>query len=190
MVSPIIDIDNNFSVNYPYLEFDDYRSLAAKLNKSITDILDDIIFILDITRFDYHGAINSPYCYTYVKYCENYYWYLLKVDNQLLYNHYVNKLIKTHKDNVEFYNTKDKEAKEERKANKNTKKHKVRNQYYRDIKRNLFTGEEEYEYYNPKTGDSFYSDNPNLLDELNAKPKRSKKDKDSGVPLSAMTFKF
>ena len=57
--------------------------------------------------------------------------------------------------------------------------------------KDIFTGKETYIYENLRTLEKINSNNPNLLEELDApKKKKVKKKKEVGVPISSMTFSF
>ena len=58
----------------------------------------------------------------------------------------------------------------------------------------MFTNKKVYIYENARTKEKIESNNPDLLDELNAPKKKERKKsikiKEVGVPISAMTFSF
>ena len=66
---------------------------------------------------------------------------------------------------------------------------KIPNKFIKYTSRDLFTQEDTYIYENPKTGEKIFSDNPNLLDELNNKSKK-KKDKSNVVSINNLFFDF
>ena len=117
-------------------------------------------------------------------------YYLNKLDNNLLYNDYITKIIENHKNNIiieaERYNKpciKDAKSKSKSKPNR----------FIRTQTKDLFTGEVVYVYENLKTGETIKSSDGTLLDELNKKAKtktKAAKVKSTAVPMSAMTFKF
>lgn len=95
---------------------------------------------------------------------------MFRITNFITYNQYLDKLIAQDKANKDFESNYTLPVKKEAQK-KNTR---VSNKYIRTITYDMFTNEEQYLYENFKTGDSFISKNPNLLDELN-KPKTKDK---------------
>lgn len=115
------------------------------------------------------------------------YYYINKLENNLIYNEFITKIIETHKNNIIIeaarYNT---IKKPEIKKSKSKAKP---NKFVRQVTKDIFTGQIIYVYTNLKTGETIKSTDGNKLDELNAK-KKVKREKSAGVPMSAMTFKF
>ena len=115
------------------------------------------------------------------------YYYINKLENNLIYNEFITKIIETHKNNIIIeaarYNT---IKKPETKKSKSKSKP---NKFVRQVTKDMFTGQIIYVYTNLKTGETIKSTDGNKLDELNAK-KKVKREKSAGVPMSAMTFKF
>lgn len=115
------------------------------------------------------------------------YYYINKLENNLIYNEFITKIIETHKNNIIIeaarYNT-------IKKPETKKSKSKARpNKFVRQVTKDMFTGQIIYVYTNLKTGETIKSTDGNKLDELNAK-KKVKREKSAGVPMSAMTFKF
>lgn len=195
IVSPIVVNQLQLQINYPNIDFLEWKYY----NNGLKDIYAELNYILksiDLKRLynDKRLKKNNDYKlngYFYNKSLEQYYWYLLHIDNVFIYNKYLDKLIKLHKQNIEYTNIIENEVNTKLNTTKKTvnKKAKPKNQYYKETKVDMFTGNERYTYYNPVTKDEFESDNPDLLDELNSKPKKSKT-KNEGVPLSHMTYSF
>lgn len=200
-VSPIVVNDIQLTIEYPNIDYLDWKYY----NNGLKDIyleLKTILRCINIkhlytTRKNYKGAVMDINSYTYHNYMKSYYWYLLHIDNPIEYNIWFDKLINLHKNNIEFcerlefLNT---IAVGKTKTGKVRKgKIKPKNKWYRETKVDMFTNKEVYTYYNPVTGDSFISDNPDELDRLNEKhDNRGKKRKvvEQGVPLEHMTFNF
>jgi hypothetical protein len=117
-------------------------------------------------------------------------YYLNKLENNLLHNDYISRIIENHQNNIiietERYERpvlKDKKGKSKAKPNR----------FIRTQTKDLFTGEIVYIYENLKTGERIKSSDGNMLDELNKKAKtktKTAKVKSTAVPMSAMTFKF
>lgn len=115
------------------------------------------------------------------------YYYINKLENILIQNDYITKIIDFHKNNIiieatRYNNLKKPEIKKSKSKGKP-------NKFVRQVTKDIFTGETVYVYTNLKTGETIKSTDGNKLDELNAK-KKAKKEKTSYVPMSAMTFKF
>lgn len=180
-------------IQYPYIDYRRWLERNVQTQEDIISKLNDLLSNMDCTR-DY--STGRPMMTTYANYSmflEDYFYYLLKLDNQLIYNAYIERLLNNHVRNKTFeyeHPYLDKYSKP--KETKAKRKPKIENKYVRRETKDLFTGEIIYFYENPKTGDSIESKDPNLLEELNA-PKRKKKEiktKTTAVPLSAMTFSF
>lgn len=190
----------NLSIYYPTVDYLDWKYLINNIN-DIEKELESLLAKLDIKlkscnpKFAKTKIITID-SFVYQNYINNYYWYLLHIDNPFKYNYYFNKLITLHEQNVKLHErTLELEAiiQKEKKTRSSAKSYKPTNKWFREDKVDLFTGKTTYYYYNPKTNESFTSDDPNKLEELNAKKvkvKKIKEPKDSKVPLSAMTFNF
>lgn len=191
--NPISTSDNVLNINYPDIDYMKFkRTYDYNTDDDICKILDNFIKDLNCTIEYSCGRPMMTTNFNYKVYMSNYYRYLLKLTNQLLYNKYIDKLIQRHIDNIIFEyehpyipTTKNKIK---------SKKKKLPNVYVRRITHDIFTNKEVYNYYNPCTKDEINSFNPDLLIELNAPKKKeckkSIKVKSVGVPISAMTFSF
>lgn len=183
---------NPISNNEDYLVFEEsvidycnWRNIKdIKTDNDICEILNLLLIYLDCSRMLSGMPINRTTNIRYKDELGEYWYYLLKFNNQLLYNEYFNKLINLHTKNIIVENSRVKEVKP--KVTK-TKKAKVENKYFRYTTKDMFTNEEVFVYRNPKTGDEFTSTNPDLLKELN-KPKE--KVRKRAVDVSFMTFSF
>ena len=107
---------------------------------------------------------------------------LTRINDPVKYNHMADLLEKRHKDNLEFEENNpeivEEIPKSKKAANKQKEKKKTpKNIWVKDESKDLFEDKPKYVYSNLKTGECIISDNPNLLDELNAKPKKEKKQK-------------
>lgn len=183
----------NFQVNYPNVDYGFYKGIKEfYTDEDICYILDNLILDLDCTREISCGRVLMTNYPIYHNRLSNYNFYLLKIQNQFVYNKYLDKLIKRHLDNLifEYLNPLTKPVIDKH-STKSINKKKVPNKFIKQITNDLYTGEEIYIYENYHTGEVIKSKNPNLLDELNNKPKKkNKKVKTVGVPLDLMTFSF
>lgn len=201
-VNPINLEYDNLEINIPDLDYFNWkRSIDYKNDNDIINILEDMIKTLDCTKVYNNMRICTTTFPIYKINVANYYRYLIKLNNYILYNVYLDKLLKRHIDNIIFEHENPYYIVNDKKSKKNT----VPNKFFRGISRDLFTNELHYIYTNPKTNERIISANPNLLEELNA-PKKKEKTKtktkinkskiksfikfETGVPLSAMTFNF
>lgn len=183
---------NPISNNEDYLVFEEsvidycnWRNIKdTKTDNDICEILNLLLIYLDCSRMLSGMPINRTTNIRYKDELGEYWYYLLKFDNQLLYNEYFDKLINLHAKNIIVEHSRIKEDKP--KVTK-TKKVKVENKYFKYTTKDMFTNEEVFVYRNPKTGDEITSTNPDLLDELN-KPKE--KVRKRAVDISFMTFSF
>lgn len=183
---------NPISNNEDYLVFEEtvldycnWRNIKdIKTDNDICEMLNLLLIYLDCSRMLSGMPINRTTNIRYKDELGEYWYYLLKFNNQLLYNEYFDKLINLHTKNIIVENSRIKEVKP--KVTK-TKKAKVENKYFRYTTKDMFTNEEVFVYRNPKTGDEITSTNPDLLDELN-KPKE--KVRKRAVDVSFMTFSF
>lgn len=183
---------NPISNNEDYLVFEEsvidycnWRNIKdIKTDNDICEILNLLLIYLDCSRMLSGMPINRTTNIRYKDELGEYWYYLLKFNNQLLYNEYFDKLINLHTKNIIVENSRIKEVKP--KVTK-TKKAKVENKYFRYTTKDMFTNEEVFVYRNPKTGDEITSTNPDLLEELN-KPKE--KVRKRAVDVSFMTFSF
>ena len=184
-------IVNNYNIlklEYPNVDYEFWkRTKEFKNDIDLCKILDDILKNIDC-RKEFNGCRMCMTTYPMYKIIiSKYYYYLIKINNQELYNKYLDKLINLHNINVifEYCNPIKKETKKIK-----TKSKLPPNKYYRYLTHDLFTNEEIYLYINPRTNHEVRSNNPNLLEELNSKKKKVKQTKIASIPLTAMTFSF
>ena len=166
---------NPISNNEDYLVFEEtvldycnWRNIKdTKTDNDICEMLNLLLIYLDCSRMLSGMPINRTTNIRYKDELGEYWYYLLKFNNQLLYNEYFDKLINLHIKNIIVESSRIK--KDKPKVTK-TKKPKIENKYFRYTTKDMFTNEETYIYRNPKTGEEITSPNTNLLEELN-KPK-------------------
>ena len=157
--------------NYPNYDGIRYYTYEYELSISPEKACDNILKDIDCTKVDKNN--NQLHKTTDIMYEENCYKYLrhlFRIKNPIVYNIYLDKLIAQDKANKDFesiYIPPVKEKAIKKKSNKKT----VANKYVRSITYDMFTNEERYLYENFKTGDCFLSEDPNLLESLNNKPK-------------------
>lgn len=184
---------NPISNNEDYLVFEEsvidycnWRNIKdTKTDNDICEILNLLLIYLDCSRMLSGMPINRTTNIRYKDELGEYWYYLLKFNNQLLYNEYFDKLINLHTKNIIVENSRIKEVKP--KVTK-TKKPKVENKFYKQgYTIDMFNGTKMYVYVNPKTEAEILSPNPDLLEELN-KPKE--KVRKRAVDVSFMTFSF
>lgn len=189
-VNPINDQDCELSITILELDYFKFKRIEDFNNDiDLCKILDNILIKIDCTKETNYGRVCTTNCFMYNDSLSEYYFYLIKIRNQFIYNIYIDKVIKRHIDNILYeYNipininvVKSKPVKAKKKS--------IPNKFVKRVSIDMFTGEEIYYYTNLKTNEEVRSTNPNLLDELNA-PKKKIKKKEIGVPISAMTFNF
>lgn len=190
-VNPITDEINYLEVQYPIIDYGKFKRLHEYNSDSdLIKILDNILNDLDCTK-EYNGVRFRTTTYPiYSMFLSDYYFYVNKITNQLIYNEYIDKLIKRHIDNIVFEH--DNPYIVNTKSNKKKKKSPP-NKFVKYTTKDMFTNKSKYVYCNYKTDEQVESDNPDLLDKLNSKiskRKQNNKRKQIGVPLSAMTFNF
>ena len=187
-VNPINSQLTCLNIRYPIIDYCTFKMIKEYSNDTdLIKILDSFLEDLDCTiEYD----CGRPRMTSYPIYdiiLSRYYFYLIKINNQFVYNDYVNKLIDRHIKNIIF----EYENPYIRKATK--RKRKV-NKFVKYETYDLFTNEKKYIYHNEYTNKEIESTNPNLLEELNSPKKKEHKKviktKTKGVPISAMTFKL
>lgn len=194
-VNPINNQEEILNIEYPRVDYISFRSTKKYNNDSdLIVILDGIIKELDCTiKYDY----GRPKVTTFPIYnmtLSEYYFYLSRITNQFIYNNYIDKVIKRHIDNLVFEYEHPYVPPVSKKKSTTKKKKLPPNKFFKQVTHDLFTGKEKYIYTNPRTKEEIMSNNPNMLDELNASKKKERKKsikiKQTGVPISAMTFNF
>lgn len=92
--SPYGDYFKDLIISLPELDYIKWRTLSDNLNKK------DLITLIEDTLKDIKnvGTLFSINDFNYKLYLEYFYYYILKLDNQILYNEYINKLQKLHID--------------------------------------------------------------------------------------------
>ena len=183
--NPIFNNEDYLVFEESVIDYCNWRNIKdTKTDNDICEILNLLLIYLDCSRMLSGMPINRTTNIRYKDELGEYWYYLLKFNNQLLYNKYFDKLIDLHTKNIIVEHSRIKEDKP--KVTK-TKKLKVENKYFRYTTKDMFTNEEVFVYRNPKTGDEITSTNPDLLEELN-KPKE--KVRKRAVDVSFMTFSF
>lgn len=192
-VNPITNQTNTINIDYPDVDYIYWRSVVdCKTDKDVIKVLEDKLNTLDCTKeYDCGRPMMTTY-FNYNSVISDYFYYLYKLNNQLLYNEYINKFIDRHIENIVFeyeHPYLDKSAKKVTKRKK-----KSTNKFIRYVTFDIFTNEKIYVYENLYTKEQIKSNNPNLLEKLNAPKKKERKKsvstKKVGVPISAMTFNF
>ena len=187
-VNPINNQDCELSINVLELDYFKFKRIEDFNNDiDLCKILDNILIKIDCTKETNYGRVCTTTCFMYNDSLSEYYFYLLKIRNQLTYNIYVDKVIKRHIDNILYECNIPVDTDVAKSKPIKTKKKSIPNKFVKRVSIDMFTGEEIYYYTNLKTNEEVRSTDPNLLDELNA-PKKKIKKKRIGVPISAMTF--
>lgn len=194
-INPITQTQDFLDVSSLKFDYFDFKNgTDYKNDTDISNILDNILKDLDCTVEYSCGRLISVSSAKYKKYISTYYKYILKFNNQFLYNEYIDKLIQRHIDNIIFEYNNPYGATNKKTTNVKKKKQLPPNIYIRYVTTDLFTGETVYKYSNLRTGDEITSSNPNLLDVLNTTKKKERKkpinSRVVGVSMDAMTFNF
>lgn len=189
-VNPIINASEELNINYPNIDYVYFRQIKPYKNDAdLVNILNDIISILDCSIIYSSGRLINTNNFIYKSKLSDYYFYLTKLNNQFIYNEYIDKLIDIHIKNIIFEYNNPIQSKTKNKTKTKKTKEKLVNKYNKIVTRDLFTNEKIYIYENPKTGDKFESKDPTLLDSLNNKPKKEKV-KQNKVVSCNINFKF
>lgn len=187
-INPFTNEEDVLNIERPIV---DYKYWLNYGNVNPIDQLKVILATIDCTReYDYGRPMMTSFL-SYKLFMSDYYYQLLHIDNPIIYNIYIDKLINRHIKNILFeYNNPYIDKRKTNNKNKTKRKKNTINKYIKRVSYNLITGNKVYVYTNPKTNDVIESDNPNLEDKLNKIKFKEKKTKSSKVPLSAMTFNF
>lgn len=193
IVNPITYNEDTIKLKleYPIIEYYNWKRLTDyKNDEDICKILDNKLQDLNCTK-KYNGklirTINDG---IYSIILNEYFYYLVKLTNQFIYNEYFDKLINCHIDNILFEIT-DNTMQTIVKQYPKSKRKRPENKFVKYTTIDIFTGKETYIYENLRTLEKINSDNPNLLEELNTpKKKKVSKKKEIGVPISSMIFSF
>lgn len=167
-----------------------YSSKNCRTDADVVTVLKNILNSLDCTK---EYSCGRPMMTTFVMYnsfMNDYYYYLLKLDNYIIYNKYLDILIDRHVQNIIFEYAHPCTPKQVGKKKHNSKKRTIPNKFIKQESIDMFTGEKKYFYTNPKTGEEYESSNPDFLSELKQRKKKEKAPKRSAVPISIMTFNF
>lgn len=167
-----------------------YSSKNCRTDADVIAVLKNILNSLDCTK---EYGCGRPMMTTFVMYnsfMNDYYYYLLKLDNYIIYNKYLDILIDRHVQNIIFEYAHPCIPKQVGKNKCNSKKRTIHNKFIKQESIDMFTGEKKYFYTNPKTGEEYESSNPDFLSELKQRKKKEKAPKRGAVPISAMTFNF
>lgn len=170
------------SIDYPKIDYGKWRSYNIESNYDINRTLDDLLVELDCTKEYSSGRPMMTTFPIYKSRLSDYLYWLLKIEDQELYNIYLELLIIRHIDNLYF-------EYEHPYIKLSKSKSSKKLGWVRQITADIFTGEETYIYQNLDNGTYQRSDNPNLLDELNSKRKKKVATKNSvKVPKKTNTI--
>lgn len=185
-INPLNGIDDVLTINNT-IDYTFWRNVSDTSNAHIIEKLEYTLKCLDCSIIYDCGRNCILNSYLYNIHLGIYAFYVLKLQNQLLYNKYIQKLIDIHIANIIF---EDEYKLKQLKTPKNIKK-KYKNEFVKQVTKNLFDEEIIYEYVNFKTNEVIRSKNPDLLEELNKKKKKVKVNKQENIiQLSSMTFNF
>lgn len=186
--NPITNEYSRLVIQYPIINYQEWKQTPDyNSDKDITDILDKYLAYMDCTKEYSSGRPMMTTYPIYSIYCTFYFWFIIKLVNQFIYNQYINKLIKRHINNLIFEHENPYIANIEKPKRK--PKRAKPNKFFKQTTIDMFTGEKIYYYDNPKTGEHIESKDGDKLKELNAR-KINKAIKKSTVPFSSMTFSF
>jgi len=187
-----VDLDGStFIIKYPNVNYSYWKNLIPyNGDKDIIIILSNILVQLDCTIMFSNQRLLYTHNMMYEYYVSEYYYYLLHIEHQWLYNNYFDLLIFKHIHNIKFEQDNPIIITPPKIKSKRLNHSKIINMFVRQVTTNMFTKKEAYIYSNAKTGEVIQSDDSNLLDTLNAKPVKEKRTKVVGVSLDDMTFSF
>ena len=163
------------------------RLKSFNTQAELIDIINETFKDLDCSRLVDNIPLIIINSQRYKNALSDIYYYINKLENNLVHNDFITKIIDFHKNNIiievtRYNNLKKPETKKSKSKSKP-------NKFVRQVTKDMFTGEVIYVYTNLKTGETIKSTDGNKLEELNAK-KKVKRERSAGVPMSAMTFKF
>lgn len=178
ILNPVTNAEETWNIEIRNLEYNNWErnliELKANSNRTAFEyylnslnpqIYNDKLYY-DTTSVIYNDVLN------------NYFRRLYTITNYIEYNYWFDKLINRIQENIIFeYNFKISHTMKEgpvktKKVSNGTKKSTIPNKWIRHETINLFDGKTTYIYENLKTGEQMESDNPDLLNELNAKHKK------------------
>ena len=194
-VNPITEQDSFLVVDYPKIDYIYWRNcIDVKNDNDIIAILNDKLKDLDCTKEYSYGRpmMTNYFSYTSPTHSSasnnaliifilvvspntlntsaisNYCYYLYKLTNQIIYNTYIDKLINRHIKNIVF-EYEHPYIQNHIKYRKESKKKKLPpNKFIKYTTLDMFTNKKIYIYENARTKEKIESNNPDLLDELNA----------------------
>lgn len=179
-------VHETLMLKYPNINYGFWKDVKEyNCDEDITNILDRLLIDADCSTLYNNQQVVKTTSFVYETYLSHYYYYLLRIRNQFIYNMYFDKLIDKHALNIKFEDTfeeiviPNKTTMKKGSANQRSstrgadkKPRGVKNQYVRQETTDLITGKITYLYSNAKTEDVIQSEDPNLLDELNGKKKK------------------
>lgn len=189
-----IDICSLNELYWYYYEsfYNSEENLLEQINKSIIDLhpkfyKEAIYFGTDSTSYKDSLALIFRLLY--------------RISDYILYNTIVEQIAKIHSDNIadehEFLlSIKPKSKQRKMKDGAKRPKNIIKNEFVRHETEDMFTGKKTYLYENLKTGNRIESEDPNLLETLNAPKPKVKKEKTvkvkfvQKIDMSQVKFKF
>lgn len=97
------EINIIIKIEYPNIEYNDWkRTKEFNTDNDICSILDKILTNLNCKRVYEGKRVIMTTCPVYQMFINEYYYYLIKIANQFIYNQYFDKLINCHINNILF----------------------------------------------------------------------------------------
>lgn len=201
MIQTKIDVngkEEELVIRYPNVDYSYYKDINhCKNDTELSSEIVELISRADCTELYDNKQVLKTSNFNYKDILSKIYYYMLRLNNQIAYNGYLEMIILIHTNNRLFEESLPKEVINTPKVS-NRKSYGTRKRYTRIVSVDMFTGEETYIYQAEGFGKdkAIYSNSPDLLDEngyMKPKPKKAKtpRVKSSGaVPFSSMVFTF
>lgn len=187
-VNPITNIEDTLCLEYPIVEYSKWRNynqigqydiISSMINYNISEI--------NCCRIYNSGRpMMINYSMYKIRLSDIYYW-LLKLNNQIEYNNFINIIINRHIENIIFEHN-NPIIEKTIKSKSKPKQNKI--DWIKQESIDLFTNEPRYIYQNIVTGETINSSDPNKLKELNNKKITKIKSFSKNVDVSNMTYSF
>jgi len=190
----IVELSNcSFTIKYPDVDYRLWKSfIPYDGDVDIMYILNEIFTRLDVSVEWGGKRLISTTNMTYNHDISLCYYYMLHIEDQDLYNNSFEALCDIHTNNIQFELDNpivEEPVKQPKSKSRDFAKMKARPKgFVKQVTKDMFSDKEVYIYSNSKTGEIIQSDNPDLLEELNAPKKKVKETKVVGVPMAAMQF--
>ena len=189
-INSLTNFEDIFIIEYPIVDAKFWYNIKPYTNDNdIINILNNLLINIDCTKEYSFGRPMMTTLFNYKDYISKYYYYLTKLNNQFIYNKFIDKLIKRHSDNILFEYKHPYIPKTIEKKKLSNKKKFKNNKIIKQETIDMFTRDKIYIFTDIKTGEQYETNNENFIEELNNRNKKKNISKND-ISTKSITVNF